>query len=163
MAWSLRKFAGGSLSVVAMAAYIAFTGWTVWPVEAGEIYRSVEGEFVIVELIPMPEKYQDKVWQILDVFAASPDSTFWCGPVRPNIHSWLSISVVCCDTTDFQVNYCSEAGDEIESLEFKDVEPSFYRINAENTNSTEPGLHMLQFRQSGVVVHEGKYAFPRPR
>ena len=148
------------ITICAVGLCVAFGCWTEGfapAAEAGGKFWVNEGEHVTIELVPMPKKYQNSSRGLLDLFAASPDSMFWYGPVKPNVHSWLGPSVICRDTTDFAIDICREAGDQLETLVFARVVPAFYRLGFREGNSSEPGFYTLRFRHADVVVYEARF------
>lgn len=159
----LTSFAGvdrRTLAVCVVGICVYLGCWTegfVPAAEAGGRFWIGAGEHVAIELEPMPKKYQDYSRGLLDLFAASPDSMFWYGPVKPNVHSWLSPSVICRDTTDFEIDICRDAGEQLETLTFARVAPAFYRIGIRGGNSSEPGFYTLRFRHADAVVYEARF------
>lgn len=123
------------------------------------------GDRVTITLEPMPRKYQDRTGSLLDLFAASADSVFWCGPNRPNPHSWLSPSVICRERTDFGVDFCAESGELVEALEFASVGPGFYRVSLSfgDDDRPRPGVYLLRFRHRDSTVFESKIELHPPR
>ena len=153
-----RKRSKRRLSAVASIVWVAGSFWIAQPAQAAGVYR-VASDSVTLELVRMPEKYQDGPW-ILELFAASADSSFWCGPIKPNIHSWLSLSVICRDTTAFRIEYSTDAADEFATLAFEGVVPGFWRVGVYPARRPGTGLVSLRFIHSGRVVHECKVALP---
>jgi hypothetical protein len=145
-------------AVAIMAGILAIAG-AMAPAQAGGASWIVKGESVTIELVRMPKQFQDGPW-ILDLFAASADSSFWCGPIKPNPHSWLTLSVICRDTTDFQIEYATAAGDEIEMLEFRDVAPLFCRVDVRPAGHPAPDRGIIRFIHAGEIVHESRFAIP---
>lgn len=161
MAWIYIERLRRGVSAIALIACTVFAGWPCWAAEPAPvegIYRSAQGETVSIDLIPMPDRYHDDIWQILDLFAASPDSSFWCGPNKPNPHSWLGPSVICREDVDFQIDVLLGAEEKIETLEFNGVRSGFYRLSSGCSGAKK--LCTLRFRQSGAVVNEFKIGLP---
>jgi hypothetical protein len=133
------------------------------PATAADVFtRTVVGETLAIELVPMPDKFQDRTDQVLDLFQASPDSSLWCGPTRPNPHSWLGPSIICRDTTSFDLDFCSIEGEIRETLVFENVAPAFYRFDLAEGLRPESGIYLYRFRQAGVVFHEAKTHIVQP-
>ena len=131
--------------------------------EKNRTFHVVEGKSVTVELAAMPDNYQIEGGYALELFTASADSSFWCGPNKPHPFSNLTLSVICRKRTEFQVLFCSAEGDTIEVLEFVGVEPATYRVNVGKENRPEAGQYILGFRYHGVVVDEFKIQVMNPR
>ena len=121
------------------------------------------GNSITLELKPMPEKYQIESGQILDLFTASADSSFWCGPNSPHPYSWLSSSIICRAQTEFEILFCTAEGDSIEALAFVDIAPGTYRVNVGQVNRPEDGIYLWRFLHRGAVVHESKIHIQQPR
>lgn len=119
--------------------------------------RLAEGDSVSVVLTPMPSKHQLVGGPIFDLFSASSDSVLWCGPVRPNPHSWLSLSVVIRSVCDFDVVYLPVGSATVDTVYFGSVEPATYRVRVDFKNGPGPREYGLQFLYHEEVVHE----FPR--
>jgi hypothetical protein len=149
------------IRVAILAACVAAGSWAGPPLAVLAANVFARGDSVTIVLSPMPDKYQGGFW-VQDLFAASADSTFWCGPIKPNIHSWLTLSVICRDTTDFRIEFGKEAGSDFESLEFKDVAPGFYRVDAHPSSHPGSDPRVIRFIYAGGVVHESRVAFPEP-
>ena len=119
--------------------------------------RMVEGKAITIELVPMPKRFQDPDRMPLELFTASPDSHFWCGPIIPNPHSWLTLSVIFDERTDFQVLFETAAGDSTEVLDFVDVTPAFYRVTPSRYQGSGSEFCVLRFRHQGAEMGEFRY------
>jgi hypothetical protein len=121
--------------------------------------RAVEGSILEIVLEPMPEKYQSAGGMPMELFTASPDSIFWCGPNKPNPYSWLSRAVILRKRADFQIQLCTAAGDSIEVLDFVGVLPAVYHVNLSETKRPNSGIYILRFLYNGMVVRESRVHF----
>jgi len=116
--------------------------------------RIGEGESFSVVLTPMPAKHQLQGGAVLDLFSASADSVLWCGPRRPNPHSWLRLSVICRSICDFDVVCFPGVGAAADTVRFERVEPAMYRVVVERSGGTGPWEYGLRFLYLGEVVCE---------
>ena len=88
---------------------------------------------------------------------------FWCGPNRPNPHSWLSRSVVCRAPVDFRIEFLDAQGDSLETLAFAGVPPGSYRLRLREQSRTQPGVYTLRYIYAGAVVDRSKVKIDEPR
>lgn len=93
----------------------------------------------------------------LELFVVSADSAFWYGPCRPHPYSWLTASVVCRDTLDFQVEVVDAAGERVDVLEFRRVPPAAYLVNLGRSVDALEGAFALNFVYDGAVIWESKF------
>ena len=124
---------------------------------------AANGAFFLVELVPMTGKYVLDGTEVLQLFTASADSAFWCGPNRPNPHSWLSRSVVCRAPVDFRIEFLDAQGDSLETLAFAGVPPGSYRLRLREQSRTAPGIYTLRYIYAGAVVDRSKVKIDEPR
>lgn len=125
--------------------------------------RRVEGPPLLVELVPMPARYQILGGELLDLFTTSADSVFRVGPSRPNPHSWLSPSVICGDLCSFQVVFGTEKGAPIDTLDFVGVKPATYRVQVGDSPRPDPGIYIFRYLYGGEVIDEFKIDIRDPR
>jgi hypothetical protein len=144
-------------AVVALACGL---GWPAGQAGAGAVLHAVRGDSATIALEPMPPQHRAESGSLLALFAASPDSSFWCGPVRPHPHSWLSPSVIVRDTVDFRIDLGTDEGIVIESFAFLDVAPGFYRVGIERGDDFGRGVVLLRYSYEQAVVHECRIALP---
>lgn len=95
---------------------------------------------------------------ILDLFVASEDELFWVGPGRPHPHSWLSPSVVCRDTLDFEIRLLSPEQAPLDTMVFCGIAPGPYRVRWTESTEAEPGIYSVQYVYAGKVLSEHRIA-----
>jgi hypothetical protein len=125
--------------------------------------RLAESDSITIMLEPMPPKYQISGGSTLDLFSASADSVFWCGPRVPNPHSWLSRSIICRTVCDFDIVICTANGAVIDTVQFRSVESATYRIRVSESNRPVPGIYGFRFIYRGEVVDDFRIDIQDPR
>ena len=107
----------------------------------------------------MADRLKNDFLFIADLFTRAPDSTTWFGPNGPHPISWLTSSVYCQETADFDIDIADQDGQYLESLQFRGVEPGFYRLLAERVGASRARRFRLQFRQAENVISERTLEF----
>ena len=115
----------------------------------------VEGRNFSVELKKVHPGIVQKTNSVLELFSNSTDKKFLFGPNGPNPYSWLSPSVVCEETLDFQIECFDYSKAIADTLSYEDVQPGVYWVCVIDLPQEDSGEVDIRFRYNGEVV--GKF------
>jgi hypothetical protein len=128
-------------------------------VEPDSACCAVRGTHLAVRLVPLPDPFKNEFWLVAEFFTRAPDSTTWFGPNGPQPVSWLTSNVYCKEMADFEIDIADQDGEYLESLQFRAVQPGFYRILTERVGASRLRGFKLRFRQVETVIRESRIVF----